>query len=104
MSFHSSHTPSNPAGSCSRRVWMQSTSDALVALGNFIAIEVKCSFGNKFSSRDKARDVLETVPAKLLQRFRFLKPRSILAQPEGKTLRLYLSARLLAATVRKRAV
>ena len=43
---------SNPAASCSRRVRLQST-DALVALGNFIAIEVKCSFGNKFSSRVK---------------------------------------------------
>ena len=53
MSFHSSHTRSNPAESCSRRVRLQSTSDALVALGNFIAIEVKCSFGNKFSSRVK---------------------------------------------------
>lgn len=44
---------SNPAASCSRRVRLQSTSGALVALGNFIAIEVKCSSGNKFSSRVK---------------------------------------------------
>ena len=58
MSFHSSHTRSKPAGSCSRRVRLQSTSDALkVALENFIAIEVKYSFGNKCSSRGKVRDV-----------------------------------------------